>query len=152
MSMSAFTKLPYPELTLTFIGSLAAMMGIWSLLILNRLIGQRAAPGEKKRSNKQPVTIALVVTLALGGLAYGVYATLQAKANAHFVALGHRACHSWSFASAVPQQSFAATVMGRYAGIVGFTCADVSEHFFDLASGRTVHEPPDFYSHISSNS
>jgi hypothetical protein len=149
--MSAFTKLPYPELTLTFIGALAAVIGIWSLLILNKLIGKRPAPGEPKPSAKKPVAVALLVSLALGGLAYGMYASLEAKANAHFVALGHRACRSWSFGSAVPQQSFAATVMGRYEGVVGYTCADVSQHYFDLANGRSVREPSDYYSHISSD-
>jgi hypothetical protein len=149
--MSAFTKLPYPELTLTFIGALAALIGIWSLLILNRLLGRKHVPGEPKVSHKKPVMIALVVSMALGGLAYGMYASLQAKASAHFVALGHRACRSWSFASAVPQQSFAATVMGRYEGIIGYTCADVSEHYYDLANGRTIKEPSDYYSHILSS-
>jgi hypothetical protein len=149
--MSAFTKLPYPELTLTFIGALAAIIGIWSLLILNKLIGVRAKSDEPKPAMKGPVLVAVVVSLVLGGLAYGTYASLQAKASAHFVALGHRACRSWSFASAVPEQSFAATIMGRYEGVVGYTCADVSEHYFDLASGRSVREPADYYSHISSD-
>jgi hypothetical protein len=144
--------MPYPEYTLTFIGALAAVIGIWSMLILERILAKRPEPGEPKVSNKKPVLFALVITLALGGVAWTMYSTLQSKASAHFVALGHRACRSWSFASAIPDQPFAATIMGRYEGIAGYTCADVSEHFFDLGSGRSVREPPGFYGHLSSDS
>jgi hypothetical protein len=149
--MSAFSQMPYPEYTLTFIGSIAAVIGIWSMLILERVF-VKGVPGEPRPSNKKPVLFALVITLALSGLAWMTYTNLQAKASAHFVALGHRACRSWSFASAIPEQPFAATIMGRYEGIAGYTCADVSEHFFDLGSGRAVKEPPGFYGHLSSDS
>lgn len=144
--------MPYPELTLTFVGSLAALIGIWSMLILEKIFGKKGHENDEgpRTVSKKPALVALVISLGLGGLAWYSYSNLQAKATEHFGALGHRACQSWSFASEIPPQSLAATIMGRYQGIAGFTCADVSEHFFDLGSGRRVKEPPGFYGHLTS--
>ncbi len=140
--------MPYPELTLTLIGSMAAIIGLWSMLILERILVKRK-PDAGGGAGRKSVLVTLALTAGLGGLGYAMYSGLQAKQTAHFVALGHRACHSWSFASAIPPQSFAATIMGRYEGVAGYTCADVSEHFFNLASGLAVKEPPGFYGRVS---
>ncbi len=143
--------MPYPELTLTLIGSMAAIIGVWSMLILERILGKRKPGTEKSGGAMKPAVVALLLTLGLGGLGWAMYSSLEAKQNQHFVALGHRACRSWSFASSIPTQSFAATVMGRYEGVAGYTCADVSEHFFNLASGMLVKEPPGFYGRLTSS-
>jgi hypothetical protein len=144
-SMSSLPPLPHAELTLACVGAFATLLGIWIFVIVEST-RHRSAKGVDEKPPS--IRLAVLITLVLGGVTGYSYYALATIQHQRIVALGHATCRSWRFGTIAPDQSLAATVVGRAEGIADFTCEDASNHFVDLAKGRAVPEPPGFFTQV----
>jgi hypothetical protein len=143
--------LSHPIPTFTVVASGVAMLGIWAFLILEAVrIKAMRAEGPGSTAKRNAVMSALLVSVVLGGVAFMGYNSLVTVQRAQLTALGHGVCHSWKFGSMLPTEPYTATIVAHYVGVAEYTCADASEHFVDLASGKSVPEPIGFFAPVGS--
>jgi hypothetical protein len=143
--------LPHPAPTFTVVGSFVAIFAIWSFLILEAVrMKAMKADAASPAAKRNAVISAVLVSFALSGVGYAGYRQLETFQQNHMVAVGHHVCRSWSFGSMLPEEPATSTVMASYGGIAEFTCADASEHFVDLATGKRVSEPIGFFAPVGS--